>query len=196
MKDIIKIFKTNKGYASMKEFKKMNIHTRKIANAVSDEVIEKIKPGLYKLINFSWDEDGSFTDIAKANKMAVICLTSASEYYKFTTYNPSIITVAVPNNTDKFIINYPPIKVYYFINRFYENGIKEIKTKTGIFKIYSKEKTICDLFRYRKKIGDDLFIESLKNYIKQNNRNTNKLIYCTEINKIKDKIMPYIKSIV
>ena len=115
MKAMIKIFYSNKGYARMKELKVAKIHTRNIANALSEGIIEKIKPGLYKLVNYQWDENGSFTDISKSNKMAVICLTSASEYYEFTTFNPSIITVAVPNNTGRFLINYPPIKTYYFI---------------------------------------------------------------------------------
>jgi predicted transcriptional regulator of viral defense system len=178
----------------MKELKEAKIHTRKIARALSDGLIEKIKPGLYKLANYSWDEHCGFIDIMKANNSAVICLTSASEYYGLTTYNPPVITVAVPNNAAQFILNYPPLRIYYFIKRFYENGVDEVKTKTGTFKIYSREKTICDLFRYKNKIGEDIFLESLKNYFRMKNRDINKLIYFTEVNKIKDKIFPYIKA--
>ena len=43
--------------------------------------------------------------------------------------------------------------------------LKQLKQKVDLFKIYNKEKTICDLFRYQKKIGEDIVIESLKTYI-------------------------------
>ena len=56
MNEIVKIFEKNKGYARMVELKKANIHTRRIANAVERGIIEKIKPGLYKLVNYEHDE--------------------------------------------------------------------------------------------------------------------------------------------
>ncbi len=44
-------------------------------------------------------------------------------------------------------------------------GIEVIDTPYGPIKIYNREKTICDMFRYRKKLGEDIALEALKNYI-------------------------------
>lgn len=197
MDDMEKIFKKNHGYMRMKDIKAANIHTRKIFKAVESGIIEKIKPGLYKLVSFGWDEHNSFTDIAKVNENAVICLASASEYYDFTTFNPSIAEIAVPHNTPRFNLDYPPVKVFYFSDKFYSCGIVVIKTKSGSFKIYNKEKTIADLFHYRKKIGDDIVIESLKNYLSnKKNRDINKLLEYASICNVEKVILPYIKAIV
>src|SRR5690606_9961305 len=166
MEEIIKIFEKNKGYARMAELKKAKIHTRRIAQAVEDGIIEKIKPGLYKLKDYPWDEHGSFAEVNHANTKAVICLTSAAEYYELTTFNPSYITVAVPHNTSKFNLDYPPIKVYYFADSYYSPGIELLKTKSGIVRIYNKEKTIGDIFRYMNKIGEDIAFETLKEYLR------------------------------
>lgn len=92
-------------------------------------------------------------------------MVSAASYYEQKTFNPCEIYVAVPNNTDKFVLSYPPIKVYYFINRYYSPGIETLKTKSRIIRIYNKEKTIGDLFRYINKIGEDIAVESLKTYL-------------------------------
>jgi predicted transcriptional regulator of viral defense system len=156
MAELLKIFNNHKGYAKMKELRENGVQTRDIAKAVSDGTIEKIKPGLYKLVDYPWDEHSSFADVCNANRKAVICLSSAVEYYKLTTYNPSYITVAVPHNTPSFKLEYPPIQVYFFPNKYYETGIEELNTQSGKVLIYSKEKSICDLFRYRNKIGDDI----------------------------------------
>lgn len=195
MDELIKIFKTHKGYARMIELKKKGIHTRTIKTAVDTGILEKIKPGLYKLVNYPWDEFESFIDICKANKNAIICLLSASSHWELTTFNPNQINVAVPHRTDKFNIDYPPVKVYYYVDKYYPDGIETIKTKNGSFKIYNKEKTICDLFRYQKKIGEDIAIESLKTYISNKKlRSIPKLLEYAEKNSVTKKIEPLLKG--
>ena len=167
MEKLTKIFEKHKGYARMQELRNQQIHPRNVAKAVSEGIIEKVKPGLYKPVNYPWDEHSSFADVCNSHKKAVICLTSAVAYYELTTFNPSYITVAVPHNTPAFKLDYPPIQVYYFPHKYYETGIDEFDTKSGFIRIYNQEKSLCDLFRYRNKIGDDIVIESLKNYLKQ-----------------------------
>lgn len=195
MNNIIKIFKEHKGYARMLEMKKKGIHTRMIKKAMDDGIIDKVKPGLYKLIDYPWDEHESFIDVCKANKNAIICLLSSAAFWELTTFNPSQIDIAVPHSTDKFKLNYPPIKVYFFSSNIYEKGIESIKTKNGTFKIYNKEKTICDLFRYEKKLGEDLVLESIKAYIgDKKNRNIPKLLEYAEVNKVTKKLQPLLKG--
>jgi predicted transcriptional regulator of viral defense system len=196
MKKLLKIFNNHKGYAKMQELRKNGVQTRTIAEAVSNGTIEKVKPGLYKLKNYPWDEHGSFAEVNHANMKAVICLASAAEYYELTTFNPSYITVAVPHNTPKFKLDYPPIKVYYFADSYYSPGIQILKTKSGIVRIYNKEKTIGDLFRYIKKIGEDIAVESLKAYLQnRKERNIPKLLEYAEVCGVKKKIEPMIKAI-
>ena len=196
MNEIVKIFRANNGYVRMSELKSAHIHTRIIAKAVNDGIIEKIKPGLYKLVDYPWDEHGSFVDVCNSNKRAVICLLSAADYHQLTTFNPSEIYVAVPNNTDKFVLNYPPVKVYYFGDNYYKPGIEIFKTKSGTIRIYNKEKTIGDIFRYIGKIGEDIAVESLKTYLQdRKQRNISKLIEYMEICGVRKKTEPMIKAI-
>ena len=196
MNNLIEFFIQHKGYAIMKDLKRYGIHTRTVSLALKDGVIEKIKPGLYKLIAYNWDENNGFVDVCKAKKEAVICLTSAMQYYNLSTINPLLISVAVPANTDKFHLNYPPIKVHYFSKNLFPIEINNIETIQGEFRIYSIEKTICDAFRYRNKIGEDIALESLKNYIRNKNSNLPRLHEIAQRCKISTIIEPYIKAIV
>lgn len=180
----------------MKELRKAGIQTRIVAKAVEEKIIEKVKPGLYKLVDYPWDEHSSFVDVCNSNKKAVISLLSAASYYELTTFNPSEIYVAVPNNTDKFVLKYPPIKVFYFASSYYSHGIETTHTKSGTIKIYNKEKTIGDLFRYINKLGEDLAVESLKEYLKKRKeRNISKLLEYADICGVKKKMEPMIKAI-
>lgn len=195
MKKLIKIFKSNHGYARMKYLREEGIQTRDIAIAMEEGTLEKIKPGLYKLVNYPWDEFERFVDVCNANKKAVICLLSAAAHWDLTTFDPNRINVAVPMSTDKFKLKIIPIKVYYFGEKNYSDGIETVETKNGSFKIYNKEKTICDLFRYQKKIGEDIAIESLKTYISNKKlRSIPILLGYAEKNNVAKKIQPLLKG--
>lgn len=187
-------FYKHNGYARMKDLKENGFHTRVIAKALNDNIIEKVKPGLYKLVDYEWDEDSSFVDITEVSSKAVICLNSALHYYNLSTINPNFVHVAVPNNTARFSLDYPPVKLFYFSDTIYPPEIIEIKGANGSFKIYSIEKTICDAFRYRKRIGEDLALEALKNYMRRNESDLNRLYKVAKECKIDKVIEPYIKT--
>ena len=196
MDKLITFFQQHSGYARMKDLKASGIHTRTIARAVKEENIEKIKPGLYKLVKFPWDEHSGFVDVCMYNKKSVICLASALEYYDLTTYLSAEIQVAVPHNTDRFELEYPPVKIYYFSDKYYSKDIKEVRTNQGTFRIYQKEKSICDIFRYQNKIGEDIALESLKNYMKQKDSDLSKLQHTARDMQIENIINPYLKVII
>jgi predicted transcriptional regulator of viral defense system len=193
---LIQFFRQHKGYAQMKDLKAEGFHTRKIQSAIEEGLIDKIKPGLYKQVDYPWNEESSLVDVCRAKESAVICLSAALEYYSLTTFSPKAITVAVPHNTDKFVLEYPPIQVFYFPLRFYQPGIEMIETPHGPIRIYNVEKTICDLFRYRKRLGEDLALEGLKNYLKRQTSRVHKLQQYAEICQVKTIIIPYLKALV
>jgi predicted transcriptional regulator of viral defense system len=192
---MIELFIKNNGYATMAYLKQNKIHSSEIKSSLDDGIIEKVKSGLYKLVDFPWDENSSYLDICKANSKAVICLVSAAEYYGLTVLNPSKVTVAIPRLSKFNKLLFPPVKIYYFNENFYNLGIQEVSTSGGEFLIYSIEKTIVDLFRYQTKIGDDIVIEVLKNYLGKQERDINLLLkYAQKCGTVK-KITPYLTAL-
>jgi len=187
------IFIKNNGFASLKELTKNKVHTSYIKYLLDNNIIEKIKPGLYKLTDFDYDSNSSYIEICKAIPSGVICCITALNYYELTTHNSYIIDVAIPNSKKANKIIYPPVKFHYFRDKTYNPGINEINTKIGRFKIYDKEKTICDVFRNRRYYGESLIIESLKEYLKIKDKNINKLYDYAEKCRIKKIIFQYLK---
>lgn len=197
MKKILDFFNKNRGYARMKELKERSFQVRDIAKLVQQGKIEKIKPGLYRLADMM---DGkisrSFVDVCKAMPKGVICLASSLSYYELTTFNPSEVYVAIPSNARYVHTEYPPIKVYYFSNKIYNAGIETIRTPQGVVRMYGIEKTICDMFRYRKKLGEDMALEALRNYLQRKNADIPKLETFAKICSVKMIIAPYLKALV
>lgn len=198
MEEIIKFFRKNRGYARMKELKQAGFHTRKIKQILEQGKIEKIKPGLYRLSDMYGIGEYSqgFIDVCNAMTKGIICLISALEFHQLSTINPSKVYVALPNSDKQSVIEYPPVNVFYFRDRFYDLGIEEIITKTGTFKIYNAEKTICDMFRYRNKLGEDLALEGLKNFLKRKDADLFKLREYAIKCQVKTVMLPYLKAMV
>lgn len=208
-KKILAFFKSRGGYTRMKDLKASSFQTRDISRMVKENIIVKVKPGLYRLANVRrivlpvLKVKGSgrvisqgIIDICRAIPEGVICLASALEFYGLTTFNPSEIYVAIPNSSKMPKIDYPPVKVFYFRDRFYKPGIESINAGSTIVKVYNKEKTICDMFRYRNKLGEDLALEGLRNYLSRKDADINKIGEYASICGVKSTLMPYLKALV
>ena len=198
MEEIIKFIRKNKGYARMKELKQAGFHTRKIKQILELGKIEKIKPGLYRLSDMYGisEYSQSLIDVCNSMKTGIICLISALEFHQLSTINPSNVYVALPNSDKQTNIEYPPVNVFYFRDTFYDLGIEQINTKTGTFRIYNAEKTICDMFRYRNKLGEDLALEGLRNYLKRKDADMAKLREYAIKCQVKTVLLPYLKAMV
>ena len=190
--------KARGGYATMQEMKRAAIQTREIAKLLKDGEIEKIRPGLYRLANYpkSVPFRATLIDVCQAMPRGVICLLSALDFHELTTFNPSEVYVAIPHAQKPRQVRYPPIRSFFFRERFYSPGIVQVETRSGTIKVYNKEKTICDMFRYRKKIGENLALEALKNYLRGKGSNIKKLHQYAVICRVKTIIVPYIKAMV
>lgn len=198
MEEIVEYIANNGGFASMKELKEANFHTREITFLVKEKIVEKVKPGFYRLSNYGFFKNinVSLITVCRAEPQAVICLLSALDYYEMTDFNPSEVYYAIPHSQKKKSIHYPPVKTFFFRERFYKPGIEIIKTKYGELRIYNREKTVCDMFRYRNKLSEELAMQALKNYLKQKNCSITALMKYAEICQVKTTIMPILKGLV
>lgn len=193
-KNIIKILKANKGYARTEALKIAGIHSRQISAALTEGILVQIRRGLYKLAAYPWSQHASFADVAAVQPQSVICLISALSYYELTTANPSEIYIALPARSRAAAIDYPPTRVFYFSGKMYSEGVIRKQTASGVFNIYSKEKTVCDIFRFRNRLGEDTAIEGLRNYLRSKDRDVNELLRVAAVCRIQAVMMPYIKG--
>lgn len=198
MKSFLKYFRENGGYARMRDLKAASFHTRTISQFLKEGAIEKVKPGLYRLTEpiHKKYENISFIDVCNAIPNGIICLASALTHYELSTFNPSEVFVAIPLSEKPHKIFFPPTRFFFFPERFYPIGIQKIKTSMGEVRIYSKEKTICDMFRYRNKLGEDLAIEGLKTYLRSKNANLRLLQEYAVKCQVKTVMIPYLRALV
>jgi len=70
-----------------------------------------------------------------------------------------------------------------------------VDAEAGQFKIYDREKTIIDCFRYRKKLGEDVAVEGIRNYLKSRRPNLNRLFNYAQKSHMERIIKPYVEAL-
>ena len=60
-------------------------------------------------------------------------------------------------------------------------GITEIEEEGYKIRIYDLEKSVCDAIRFRNKVGIDTVSEILKNYLKRQDKDLDKMIRYAKI---------------
>ena len=197
MDSITEYLTSSGGYARMKELRSAGFQSRKILALVDRGDIERVKPGLYRLAGYGKSsEHTGLAEVCRAIPDGVICLLSALDYHGLTTFNPSEVYVAIPHEAKPPRLCYPPIKTFFFRERFYTPAIEHLQTPAGEIRIYGREKTICDMFRYRRKLGEDLAMEALKQYLKLKDASTTRLLEYAAICQARTVMMPYLKALV
>jgi len=193
---VIKYLKDHNGYARMKDMKAGAIHTREIQKLVDKGQIVKVKPGLYRLADLEPNEASALVEICLAMPKSVICLASALAYHELTTHVPPSVTFAIPRSDKPVKLRYPPNSPFFFSEAQYRVGIEEHDVKAGHIRVYGPEKTVCDLFRFRNKLGEDLALEGLKEYLRSRKRDLNRLMKFAEVCRVKAIVSQYTKALV
>ena len=167
------MFQANSGFLKSKDIT-CRTQWRTLNKMLNNNLISKVKRGLYRLNNF--EQDTSFIEVSNIVPDGILCMFSAWFYYNLTTTIPYENHIAVTQNKKIRLQDYPPIKLYYLSNKYYELGITQINVDNQLIKIYDLEKSVCDAIRFRNRIGFDITIEIVKNYVNRKDRDFNKII--------------------
>lgn len=184
--DLLDIFKAQKGYLQSKQLASRAQRYR-LKELVERGLVVMIKRGLYKHVKIASEDD--WGEVCRIVPMGVLCLFSAWHYYGLTTHIPSEYHLAIPNKSKIVPPPFPPIKLYYWSNRYYSLGIEE----RGVTTIYGLEKSVCDAIKFRNKVGRDIVSEVLKNYLNKKNRNIELLLKYAKSLRVERVLKQYLE---
>jgi len=161
----------------------------------SGELVREAQ-GIYRLSESQPLGNPDLVQISLRVPRAVICLISALYFHELTTQIPHQVYFALPRDVKTPKIEYPPISVFHFSQEPYQAGIVEHEVDGVKVKIYDCEKTIADCFKFREKIGMDVTLEALKDYIKQPKMNVSLLLKYARVNRVEKIMRPYIEAMI
>lgn len=165
----------NKKFITTAELKDMGYSYYKIGKFEKDGLLLRVNRSTYENLSYKGDENDFFSAEAYVPK-GVICLMSAARYYELTNFLPSSIDVAIERKKKIVTLpDWPEIKIFYFDAARMDLGVTEVREGENVFHIFDIEKTVVDIIYYRNKIGIEETAEVLKNYLKRQDRQIDRL---------------------
>ena len=172
---IVIMLEDNQKYYTTSELKDMGISYYKIGRMVESGQLNRINRTTYENLAYKGDEN-DFINAAAYVPDGVICLMSAARYYELTNFLPDVIDVAIDRKKKVSTLpDWPQIKIFYFNPSRMDTGITEITAGGDSFRIFDIEKTVVDIIYYRNKIGIEETSEVLRNYLKRQDRQIERL---------------------
>jgi predicted transcriptional regulator of viral defense system len=191
-----RFFCENNGILRSSKARRLGINPKTISDMVKAGLLVREGRGLYRLADLEPPGNPDVVYVCQRVPDAVICLISALAFYELTTQIPYQVYVALPfEKRNKPRIEYPPIEVVWLTERPYHAGIENRKIDGFNVPIYCREKTIADSFKFRNKIGTDVAVDALKDYMRSRDRDIPTLMEYARIDRVERIMLPYIEAL-
>jgi predicted transcriptional regulator of viral defense system len=178
----------------MAEAVRAGVHRRTLYALRDAGVLEQLGRGFYRLAEAPQLGNPDLVAVARRVPKGVVCLLSALAYHGLTTQIPHEVYIAVPRNSEPPRIDYPPVRVFRVGERAFAEGIETHKLDEFPVRIYSREKTLADCFKYRTTVGLDTAVEALRRYRDQGRVNADALIRAARVCRVENVMRPYLEA--
>jgi predicted transcriptional regulator of viral defense system len=188
-------FRRHGGLLRTQQAVDLGIHPRTLYALRNAGIIQPLSRGVFRLADLPPIGNPDLVRVTLRVPNGVICLISALAYHNLTTQVPHAVHVALGRGSEPPRLDYPPVRIYWFTEPAFSEGI-ELHTVDGVqARIYSAEKTIADCFKYRNKLGLDVALEALKRYRERSPVNVEALLRSARACRVEKVMKPYLEAL-
>ena len=140
---------------------------RRIVRAEKNGKLMRIRKGVYALPFAFMD---AMIDVETVVPGGVVCLYNAWAFYGLTMVSPPTFCIAIDAKRKIVFTQKQLITLYYWNEQSLTLGVEEVVYSSHKVRMTNAERSVCDAVRYRNKIGEDLCLEIIRNYLKRPDR--------------------------
>jgi predicted transcriptional regulator of viral defense system len=166
-----------------------------LSRLVATGEVERIGRGLYLTKVAKVTQHHTLVEAVKRVPRGVVCLLSALRFHGMTTQNPHEVWIAIDAKARKPAADWPPLHVVRFSRSLLTVGVEAHALEGARIFITSRERTVADCFRYRSKVGLDVAIEALRDYLRRRGRSVDALMKAAEQARVARVIRPYLEAL-
>ena len=163
------------GIAKTSDFVAAGIPAVDIVNLCNTGFLERIRHGYYQLADGDTYSEEQL--LATLIPKAIICVESALFHYGYSDFAPRKWSIAVPRSMSrtKLDIDALALQTYYVQSEIYELGKTTADFNGVMLPVYDRERTICDCFKYRSRLDNEIFNKALNAYVNDSKKNLRNL---------------------
>lgn len=184
-----------RGMVRQAEFNAAGITAATVSRMERAGDIVRITRGLYQLPDAPLDAQQSLAEVARRVPKGVICLTSALAFHGLTDQMPPKVWIAIGRKDWRPRLGYPPIHVVRFSEELLARGVESQHIAGTLVPVFGVAKTLADLFRYRRTVGEVLAVEGLRNALRRRKASPAEIAREAEAGGIWPVMQPYLLAL-
>lgn len=173
----------------------LGISRTSIQRLTKSGVVERVGRGLYVPAGARITEHHTLAEAVKRVPGGVVCLLSALSFHRLTTQSPHEVWLAIDVKARKPKTDWPPLRIVRFSGVARTFGVESHVIEGVEARITSRAKTVADCFKYRNKIGIDVAVEALREYLGKRGRSMDDLQRAADVCRVGRVIRPYVEAL-
>lgn len=168
---------------------------RLIQNLLGEGKLERVGRGLYVWKTAPPSEHRTLAEAAVRVPHGVVCLLSALAFLSLGTQMPHAVWMAVRRGSRLPRVDWPPLEIVQFSGEAWSHGVEEHGIEGATVKITSAAKTVAGCFKFRNRVGLDVVLEALRDYLGRRSRSIDELLDAADACRVRRVMMPYVESL-
>jgi predicted transcriptional regulator of viral defense system len=182
------------GLARPRDLTRLGLRREYVQRLTERGALVRVARGLYAVPDAEISAHRSLVEVARVVPAATVCLLSALRFHELTTQAPPEVWVALDVHAWRPRGTPFPVRTVYFSGAALTSGADVHKIDGVPVRIYSAAKTVADCFKYRNKIGTEVAVEALKDYLKKYRRGVDALWRFAKICRVANVMRPYLET--
>lgn len=188
-------FLRDRGIARLAEIRRASISAATVSRLEGEGLVTRLGRGLYQLSDAAPEPNHSLAGAAKRVPKGVICLVSALAFHGLTDQMPRRVWIAIGPKDWKPRIDYPPLRIARFADKFLADGVETRNIEGVSVPIFGVAKTIADAFRHRRSVGIDVALPALKEALRQRKATPSEISACAMGGGVWNTLRPYLEAL-
>lgn len=155
------------GLTRLADFRSAGVTATTVSRMERAGEVVPLARGLYQLPDAALDPQQSLAEATRLVSKGVICLASALSFHGLTDQIPPKVWIAVGRKDWRPRFAYPPLRVARYSDEELRRGVERKKIAGTSVPVFGVAKTVADLFRYRRTVGELIAIEGLRQALRQ-----------------------------
>ena len=163
------------GVAKSADFVAAGIRAVDVVNLCNAGYLDRIRHGYYQLAEAYTTSEEQL--LATLIPKGIVCVESALFHYGYSDFSPRKWSIAVPRSMSrtKLDVDALALQPYFVQPEIYELGKVTDDFEGVILPVYDRERTICDCFKYRSRLDNEIFNKALNAYANDTQKNLQNL---------------------
>ena len=184
-----------RGIARARDFKAVGIPLVYLRRLTEAGELVRLGRGLYQASeNVGEDVAHDLAEAARLIPNGVVSLISALRHHELTTQLPHAVWMTIPHKARTPNAKGLRLEIVRATGDVLTAGVEHARIEGVDVPIYGVAKTVADCFKHRRQVGEDVAIEALRDALRQRKASVSELMKYAAIDRVANRIAPYIKA--